>query len=134
VFGKHRSAGTKFGLLAASSEAQVLAERRRALVGLHSRGKSAARGKSLRASLLTSPLCWSNRARAPQPKVPAVDISREPAHAKAEPQVAPLATPRPALPHHAQRPMYAQVATWNSYHPWATPGVSRTHGPHLGNE
>lgn len=126
VFGKHRLAATSFAPLTASTEAAALAARRRALVSLHSLGASgAARSKVLRASLLAHPLCWSNRV---QPPRPALAIARETPIAEAAPQAAP---PRAPVPHHAQRPMLVPVGSWNSYLPWGTPGLSRTHGPLL---
>jgi hypothetical protein len=129
VFGNRRLTRTSYGVLTPSVEAEALAARRRALVSLHSRGaRAAASGKSLRASLLAHPLCWSNRASAPHPGLVAAKVTPK------EPQVAPAPAPRhapqqPAAPHHAQRPMYVPAGNWNTYLPWGAPGISRSHGP-----
>jgi hypothetical protein len=129
MFGKHRLLRTSYGVLASSMEAEAVAARRRSLVTLHSRGaRGAARGKRLHASLLAHPLCWSNRVLAPTPLARAVEPMREAPRSDPAPRPAP---PRPAVPHHAQRPMYAAVGGWHTYLPWGAPGFSRTHGPYL---
>jgi hypothetical protein len=132
VFGKHRLAGTSYGPLTSSTEAEALAARRRALVSLHSRrAQFAGPSKALHSSLLAHPLCWSNRVRPPL-AVPAADeVLHETSHADAAPQ---LAAPQPSAPRHAQRPIYVPAGSWNTYLPGGAPGLSRSHGPHRQHE
>jgi hypothetical protein len=132
VFGKHRLAGTSYGPLTSSTEAEALAAHRRALVSLHSRrAQLAGRSKVLHASLLAHPLCWSNRVRRPLAVPTADEVLHETPRTDAAPQ---LAAPQPPAPHRPQRPMYVPAGTWNTYLPWGAPGLSRSHGPHLQHE